>query len=167
MSTKHWFLLQYKPNSHRLALRNLHRQGFETFLPMQDVTQRHSTKFVQQRRPLFPGYMFVSFALDTAPWRKINSTVGVVRLVSFDGQPKALPPDLIAGLMARCDTQGRVLPPDQFAPGDELQVMSGPFAEYVATIETIDAEQRIWLLMEFMGQKTRMAVWPEQVQLTK
>ena len=105
MSTKHWFLLQYKPNSHRLALRNLHRQGFETFLPMQDVTQRHSTKFVQQRRPLFPGYMFVSFALDTAPWRKINSTVGVARLVSFDGQPKALPPDLIAGLMARCDTQ--------------------------------------------------------------
>ena len=133
MSTKHWFLLQYKPNSYRLALRNLHRQGFETFLPMQDVTQRHSTKFVQQRRPLFPGYMFVSFALDTAPWRKINSTVGVARLVSFDGQPKALPPD-------------------QFAPGDELQVMSGPFAEYVATIETIDAEQRIWLLMEFMGQ---------------
>ena len=134
MSTKHWFLLQYKPNSYRLALRNLHRQGFETFLPMQDVTQRHSTKFVQQRRPLFPGYMFVSFALDTAPWHKINSTVGVARLVSFDGQPKALPPD-------------------QFAPGDELQVMSGPFAEYVATIETIDAEQRIWLLMEFMGQK--------------
>ena len=82
MSTKHWFLLQYKPNSHRLALRNLHRQGFETFLPMQDVTQRHSTKFVQQRRPLFPGYMFVSFALDTAPWRKINSTVGVARLVA-------------------------------------------------------------------------------------
>ena len=129
MSTKLWFLLQYKPNSHRLALRNLHRQGFETFLPMQDVTQRHSTKFVQQRRPLFPGYMFVSFALDIASWHKINSTVGVARLVSFDGQPKALPPD-------------------QFAPGDELQVMSGPFAEYVATIETIDAEQRIWLLME-------------------
>ena len=134
MSTKHRFLLQYKPNSHRLALRNLHRQGFETFLLMLAVTQRHSTKFVQQARPLFPGYMFVSFALDTAPWRKINSTVGVARLVSFDGQPKALPPD-------------------QFAPGDELQVMSGPFAEYVATIETIDAEQHIWLLMEFMGQK--------------
>ena len=106
---------------------------------------------------------FPAICLCLLPWTprhgaKINSTVGVARLVSFDGQPKALPPDLIAGLMARCDTQGRVLPPDQFAPGDELQVMSGPFAEYVATIEKIDAEQRIWLLMEFMGQKTRMAV---------
>jgi len=84
MSTKHRFLLQYKPNSHRLALRNLHRQGFETFLLMLAVTQRHSTKFVQQARPLFPGYMFVSFALDTMPWHKINSTVGVARLVSFE-----------------------------------------------------------------------------------
>ena len=111
--------------------------------------------------------MFVSFALDTMPWHKINSTVSVARLVSFEGWPKALPPDLIAELMARCDSQGRVLPPAQFAPGDELQVMSGPFAEYVATIETIDAENRIWLLMEFMGQKTRMAVRPEQVQLTQ
>ena len=59
------------------------------------------------------------------------------------------------------------MPPNQFAPGDELQVMSGPFAEYVATIEKTDAENRIWLLMEFMGQKTRMAVRPGQVQLTQ
>ena len=124
MSTKNWFLLQYKPKSHCLAQRNLNRQVFETFLPMLDVTQRCSTRFVQQTRPLFPGYMFVSFELDTAPWRKINSTVGVTQLVGFDGRPKALPTDLIAGLMARCDTQGNVLPADQFAPGDEVQVMN-------------------------------------------
>ena len=167
VSTKHWFLLQYKPNSHRLALRNLHRQGFETFLPMLDVTQRCSTRFVQQTRPLFPGYMFVSFELDTAPWRKINSTVGVTRLVSFNGRPKALPTDLIAGLMARCDTQGKVLPADQFASGDEVQVISGPFADYIATIDKVDADNRIWLLMEFMGQKTQMAVRPGQMKLAK
>ena len=111
--------------------------------------------------------MFVSFELDTAPWRKINSTVGVTRLVSFNGLPKALPTDLIAGLMARCDTQGKVLPADQFAPGDEVQVISGPFADYIATIEKIDADNCIWLLMEFMGQKTQMAVRLGQMQLTK
>ena len=168
VSTKHWFLLQYKPNSHRLALRNLHRQGFETFFA---DARCHSAVFDKvcsaDNRPLFPGYMFVSFELDTAPWRKINSTVGVTRLVSFNGWPKALPTDLIAGLMARCDIQGKVLPADQFAPGDEVQVISGPFADYIATIEKIDADNRIWLLMEFMGQKTQMAVRPGQMQLTK
>jgi transcriptional antiterminator RfaH len=99
--------------------------------------------------------MFVSFELDTTPWRKINSTVGVTRLVSFNDQLEALPTDLIAGLMARCDTQGKVLPADQFAPGDEVQVISGPFADYISTIEKFDADNRIWLLMEFMGQKRR------------
>ena len=90
----------------------------------------------------------MSFELDTAPWRKINSTVGVTRLVSFNGRPKALPAD-------------------QFAPGDEVQVISGPFADYIATIEKIDADNCIWLLMEFMGQKTQMAVRLGQMQLTK
>jgi transcriptional antiterminator RfaH len=108
--------------------------------------------------------MFVSFELDTAPWGKINSTVGVKRLVSFN---EALPTDLITRLMARCDTHGKVLPADQFAPGDEVQVISGPFADYIATIEKIDADNCIWLLMEFMGQKTQMAVRPGQMQLTK
>ena len=131
---------------------------------MLDVTQRCSTRFVQQTRPLFSGYMFVSFELDTAPWGKINSTVGVKRLVSFN---EALPTDLITRLMARCDTHGKVLPADQFAPGDEVQVISGPFADYIATIEKIDADNCIWLLMEFMGQKTQMAVRPGQMQLTK
>ena len=46
MSVRNWFFLQYKPNSHRVALRNLFRQGFETFLPMQEFTQIKSTKFV-------------------------------------------------------------------------------------------------------------------------
>jgi len=87
MSIKSWFILQYKPNAHRVALRNLQRQGFETFLPLHEVTQKKSTKFVLDVRPLFPGYMFVAFELESAPWRKINSTMGVLRLVSFDGQP--------------------------------------------------------------------------------
>ncbi|MGB1336605.1 KOW motif-containing protein [Planktomarina sp.] len=59
------------------------------------------------------------------------------------------------------------MPADQFATGDEVQVISGPFADYIATIEKIDADNRIWLLMEFMGQKTQMAVRPGQMQLTK
>ena len=35
----HWHFIQFKPNSHRLAERNLRWQGFETFLPMQQITR--------------------------------------------------------------------------------------------------------------------------------
>ena len=50
-----WFLAQMKPNSHDIANRNLTRQGFETFLPLQEETRRTRGRFVTRRRPLFPG----------------------------------------------------------------------------------------------------------------
>lgn len=37
---KKWFAVQIKPNSYNLAARNLHRQGFETFLPKMTITNR-------------------------------------------------------------------------------------------------------------------------------
>ena len=166
MRVKSWFLLQYKPNSHRVALRNLHRQGFETFLPTQDVTQCTSTKFLQRPKPLFPGYMFVAFERKSAPWHKINSTTGVSRLVSFDGEPKELPLDLVSGLMSRCDASGKILPPTQLLAGDEVQMVRGPFANFIATIENVDAQHRIWVLIDFMGRGARMEVHPEQLRLS-
>ena len=164
MSLKSWFLLQYKPNSHHLALRNLNRQGFETFLPTQKVVQRKSTVFVQQLKPLFPGYMFVAFEQESASWRQINSTIGVSQLVSFDGQPRRLPIDLVSGLMLRCDASGEMLSPAQLLAGDEVQVLSGPFADFIATVENIDASHRIWVLIDFMGRAARMEGYPEQLK---
>ena len=166
MSEKIWFLLQFKPNSHRLAERNLMRQGFKTFLPMQEVTRRKSTRFVNDLRPLFPGYMFVAFDPKSAPWRKINGTIGVSKLVSFDGQPKPVPIDLVSGLMQRCDTTGNLLPAKKLATGDQVELLTGPFSNFIATVETIDIEQRIWVLMECMGQRTRMHFKADQLQLS-
>ena len=166
MSEKIWFLLQFKPNSHRLAERNLMRQGFKIFLPMQEVTKRKSTRFLNDLRPLFPGYMFVAFDPKSAPWRKINGTIGVSKLVSFDGQPKPVPIDLVSGLMQRCDTTGNLLPAKKLATGDQVELLTGPFSNFIATVETIDIEQRIWVLMECMGQRTRMHVKADQLQLS-
>ena len=164
MSIKSWFILQYKPNAHRVALRNLQRQGFETFLPMHEVTQKKSTKFVLDVRPLFPGYMFVAFELENAPWRKINSTMGVSRLVSFDGQPRALPPDLVSGLMLRCDASGKILPPVLPSAGDEVRVLNGPFANFIATVEALSGPERIGVLIDLMGRKVRTSVPSTQIE---
>ena len=169
-----WYLIQFKPNSHRLAERNLHRQGFQTFLPMQKITRRKASRFVSDLKPLFPGYMFVSVNSELAPWRAINSTIGVSRLVSFEGKPKPLPLQLISGLMLRCDASGTLLPPKSLNEGDSVEMLTGPFANFVATVDTfvatvdtIDPEQRIWVLIDFMGQKTRMQVTADQLQLAK
>lgn len=164
---EHWYLIQFKPNCHHLAQRNLSRQGFKTFLPMQCESRRKTSRFVPELKPLFPGYMFVSANKNVAPWRAINSTFGVSRLVNFGGNPKPLPTKLISVLKLRCDASGVLLPPKTLNEGDSIRMLTGPFANFIARVETIEPKQRVWVLMDFMGQKTRMQVTTDQIQLEK
>ena len=43
-------------------------------------------------------------------------------------------------------------------------MLTGPLANFIATLDTVDPEQRIWALMDFMGQETRMQVPAEQLR---
>ena len=60
-----------------------------------------------------------------------------------------------------------LLPPKSLNEGDSVEMLTGPFANFIATVDTIGPEQRIWVLMDFMGQKTRMQVSADQLQLAK
>ena len=147
-----------------MAERNLHRQGFESFLPMHEITKHKYNRYVSELRPLFPGYMFVTFDPESGPWRQINCTNGVSKLVSFGDQPNPIPFGLISGLMARCSSGGKLLPPNQLNKGDAVELLTGPFENYIAKVETIDADQRVWVLMELMGRATRISVETNQLK---
>ncbi|MDA0361799.1 MAG: transcriptional activator RfaH [Proteobacteria bacterium] len=164
---KKWFILQVKPNSHRLAERNLNRQGFESFLPLHKISKHKYNRYIEDLRPLFPGYMFVAFDPESGSWRQINSTIGVSKLISFGDQPSQIPLDLISGLMARCSSDGKLLPPNQLNKGDAVKLLTSPFANYIAKVETIDPDQRVWVLMELMGRVTRISVDPNQLLTVK
>ena len=159
-----WFLAQCKPNSHQVAARNLARQGFEVFLPLQETTQRLRGRFVTRTRPLFPGYLFVALDIRNGPWRAVNSTLGITRLVSLGGAPTPVPDDLVAQLRQRCAPNGKLLPPPSFQPGDQVAFASGPFANFVTTIESLAPDRRVWVLLDLMGQQTRVAVREDQIR---
>jgi transcriptional antiterminator RfaH len=159
-----WFLAQFKPNSHRIAERNLVRQGFRIFLPLHEETTRIRGKFTVQMRPLFPGYLFVALNLLQGPWRAVNSTYGITRIASFGNEPTPVPLDLVSQLMLRCDQEGKLLPPKLLKPGDEVTMTNGPFADVIATIESVTPDRRVWVLMDIMGGQTRVAVDASQLR---
>ena len=159
-----WFLAQVKPNSHNLAERNLARQGFRTFLPLQEETRRIRGRFTQQIRPLFPGYLFVALDMLQGGWRKINSTQGITRLVSLGKEPTRVPPDLVSELMRRCDRNGKLLAPRPFMSGDTVTLTNGPFTEFAAQVEGFAPDRRVYVLMELMGIKTRVVVSLDHVR---
>ena len=163
---KKWLVAQIKPNSYHIATQNLERQGFETFLPKMEITQRRKNQFVVKNVYVFPGYMFVRIKPDGAPWQKINSTLGVSRLICQDGAPKKVPTEVVSGLISRCDSLGRLLPPTAVHHGDTVEIHSGALANFIATVETIDSNRRIWVLMDIMGQTTRVQIAQEQLKLS-
>ena len=160
-----WYLVQLKPNGHRLAKANLERQGFKTFLPLQNVTKRSAHKFVDRNVPLFPGYMFVE--LDTAQnaWRKVNGTLGVARIVSLGGTPAPVPRKIVNELISRCDEDSILRPKQVLEVGQDVQVLRGPFANFVAKVEEILPDQRIWILIDLLGQSPRISVARDAIAL--
>lgn len=161
---QNWFLAQLRPNCSNLAERNLKRQGFEVFFPVESVTVRRKGQFVDVHKPLFPGYMFVSSGEFWSQWHKINSTYGVARLVSFGSGPAQVPSELVANLQQRCDASGVLLPPKLLEPGDRVRITAGPFADFAAEVESIAIGRRVWVLLELMGCHTRVALKEEHLR---
>ena len=163
---KEWFILQFKPNSHQQAVKNLNRQGFETFLPFNDNTSRKASRFVTSTKPLFPGYMFISFDKTDPKWHKINNTYGVFRLITFNSILKSIPTEFIDNLMKRYDVSGKLLPIKKLKKGDQVTVLKGPFADFIAIVEKYEADQRIWILMDLMGRKTKIQAPSDALKLS-
>ena len=159
-----WFLAQLKPNCSNIADKNLKRQGFQTFLPVEEKTHERKGKFVTSLKPLFPGYIFVAFDAARDFWRSVNSTYGITRLVSFGKETRSVPYDLVSQLMSRCDDTGKLLPPKVIKPGDTVMLTTGPFANFVAEVERITPDKRVWILMNLLGGPTRVGVQPDQLQ---
>jgi transcriptional antiterminator RfaH len=164
--SKEWFILQFKPNSHHQATKNLNQQGFETFLPLYDTTSRESSRFTNITKPLFPGYMFIAFDRTESEWYKINNTYGVSRLVNVNSFLKPIPTTFIENLMTRCDLSGKLLPIKKFRKGDQVKVIKGPFADLIAIIEQYETKQRIWILMDLMGRKTKIQTPSDNLTLS-
>ncbi|MDA9300083.1 transcriptional activator RfaH [Amylibacter sp.] len=162
--SKEWFILQFKSNSHHQATKNLNRQGFETFLPLHNINSRKSSRFINTIQPLFPGYMFVSFDRANTEWHKINNTYGVSRLITYNSTLKSIPTSVVDNLTMRCVFSGKLLPIKKLKKGDLVKVLKGPFANFIASVETYESDQRIWILMDLMGRKTKIQAPADALQ---
>ena len=154
---ENWYVVQFKSNSHKVAKQNLEKQGFKTFLPVEEITKRRSNCFVNELQPLFPGYMFVSFNPKVSSWHKINNTKGVSRIICNSQQPKPVPQEIITGLKYRFENSEKFSLPNRINEGELVKFRKGPFANFVGTVERIDVQQRMWILLKSMNQQIRMA----------
>ena len=160
-----WFAAQLRPQGLSRAQAHLHRQGFATFAPEILSPTLRAGVLRQARKPLFAGYLFVSFNPTVPGWSAINGTRGIARLIASDpSRPQPLPDKLMAGLLARCDASGLMFSDVDLSVGDHIRVLAGPFANLVTTIETLPGPKRIGVLIDLMGRQVRTTLSQDQIE---
>jgi transcriptional antiterminator RfaH len=154
---KAWYVVHTHAHAETRALRHLSRQGYVAYLPRFAKWRRHARRYERVLRPLFPRYLFVALDVLDQRWRPVLSTVGVRDLLRLGERPVPVPDGLVEAIQTR-ERQG-VLDGDPavagLAEGDEVRVVSGPFADLVGRFCGMADEQRVMVLLDLLGRPVR------------
>ncbi len=153
-----WYVVYTQAQKEVLASQNLINQGFDVYLPRCRKRRCHARRVDTVLAPLFPRYLFVRIDPLVRRWRSINGTIGVCYLLTEGPDPIALADGVIDTIREReLDGAVQVQAP-AFTKGQRLCVTDGPFADLDGLFECTDENQRVILLLEFMGRLVRTRV---------
>jgi transcription elongation factor/antiterminator RfaH len=146
-----WFLVHTQPQSERKAKLHLGAQGFRTYLPEIQKTVRHARQLRTVRAPLFPRYMFLILDPGRDRWLSVRSTVGVSSLFTCEDRPVPVPNGVVEALIAHTNEDGLALFDAGLRTGQTVRILSGPFYDFVGTLERLDGAGRVRVLLTMMG----------------
>ncbi len=158
-----WFVVHTQPRAESRAIFHLQRQGYRVFCPRYAKTARHARKAKIVHAPLFPNYLFLRLDIARDQWHSVNGTRGVVRLIMQGETPQPVPHGIIEALQARMRANGAIKWDPTFKIGQSVRIADGPFANFMGTLEHLDAEGRVRVLLDLLGRAVPVALRCEQL----
>lgn len=124
VSQSEWYAAYTHARHEKKVAQQLQERGIEHFLPVY-----HSVRSWKDRRKeldmvLFPGYVFMR--IDLADKLRVLQLPGVVRFVSFNGQPTPLAGDDLAALRHALQQGIRAEHHPYLTAGRRIKVVRGP-----------------------------------------
>ncbi len=162
----------------RVSSLNMEDFIYEIVVPTEEVTEIRNGQRKQVRRTVLPGYVLVRMDLTDESWSTVRHTPSVTGFVGHSNQPiplsldeveKMLSPAVIAAVAATREggpsKKKKKIEVADFAPGDSVMVVDGPFAGVHATITEINVNsQRLKALVEILGRETPVDLTFPQIQ---
>ena len=161
----------------RVSSLNMEDYIYEVIVPTEEVTEIRNGQRKQVKRTVLPGYVLVRMDLTDESWSTVRHTPSVTGFVGHSNQPvplsldeveKMLGPAVVAAATATSEGPARrrkKVEVADFAVGDSVMVVDGPFAGVHATITEINVNsQRLKALVEILGRETPVDLTFPQVQ---
>ena len=78
------------------------------------------------------------------------------KILAFNNKPSEISSDLIFELKARYEIKISETKKEKLQKGDSIKFFAGPFADLIAKVESVEENNRIWVLLEAMGGYQRL-----------
>jgi len=165
----------------RISSLNMEDFIYEVIVPQEEVPEIKNGQRRLVRRTVLPGYVLVRMDLTDESWSTVRHTPSVTGFVGHSHQPVPLTFDEVEKMLAPAVEEQVAAAaagdqPDQpkakkkvevadFAVGDSVMVVDGPFATLHATITEMNVDaQRVKALVEIFGRETPVELSFNQIQ---
>ena len=134
---------------------------FEVVIPMEDVIEFKNGRKVVVQKKVFPGYLLVRMDLDDHAWYVVRNTPGVTGFVGSGAKPTPLSRKEVEEVLGTGvqeegpQAEKKVRPRLQYEVGEQVRVVSGPFADFPGMISEIDVDRsKLKVLVNIFGRET-------------
>ena len=141
---------------------SMHDYIFQIVVPTEEEIEIRDGQRRNVERRIFPGYVLVQMTLTKESWHVVRNTPGVTGFVSSGTEPIPLRQEEIDKIIKRMEAEEPTIKVS-FHRGERVQIISGPFTEFMGTVDAISMEKgKATVLVSFFGRET-----PVEVELTQ
>ena len=152
----------------RIQSLNMEDFIFQIEVPEEEVRELKNGAIKVVKRNVFPGYVLVRMELSDESWSCVRNTPGVTGFVGNAHHPSPLTLSEVENILAPRPLKkgGKIEMKDiDYAIGESITVMDGPFGTLPATISEIMPEQaKLKVLVSIFGRETPVELSFHQVQ---
>jgi transcriptional antiterminator NusG len=132
----------------------------QVVVPTEIVVEIKAGKRKDKSKKIFPGYALVKMIMTDESWYVVRNTRGVTGFVGPGSKPIPLTDEEVANM----GLEKRSIQVD-YSIGDSITVISGPFENFIGTVEEIHMEkQSIKAMISMFGRDTPVELEFDQVK---
>ena len=140
-NSEKWIAVYTKPRHEKTVSNELHKKGYEVYLPLLKERRKWSDRKKWIEFPLFRSYLFVRTDIKNALF--VVQTYGVVKIIKFGEKIGIVKNEIINSIKLMIEGGYKPEPLDYFIKGDPVIVKEGPLKGLIGEVIRIDNNDRL------------------------
>lgn len=138
----------------------------EVLIPEEQVVEVVKGQKRTSRRKFFPGYILVRMVLNDETWHIVRSTPKITGFVGGGTRPTPISDEEVARMTQQMkEGAARPKPRIHFEEGENVRVISGPFANFSGFVDEVRPErEKVRVMVQVFGRATPVELDYMQVE---